>query len=201
MAVFIGHRGQKLFGDESRAKASYTRVDPTTYKPVTKRYLCSHSPLLHTRGRLGVAPSEQVSNHDDARLSIMEEPVTLHLEPLDANRLLRFNRSTSRIFPLAIREPTPRHPPSPHGLGRHRTLSFHHISQPISPPEAVDYLMHPSTRTSVKEFFVISARVGTPRDHERSRYHGIERKFPKEFRRTDAETHESLTALHPHRPS
>ena len=86
--VVLDHRGQKLVGEESPAKASFARINSATYKPIAKGYLRSHTPLLRRREpRLGFRavqpfPHEPTSNHDDPRLPIVEERVTLYPEPL-----------------------------------------------------------------------------------------------------------------------
>jgi len=197
--VFIDRRGQKFFGNENHTKASYTRVDPTTYQPIAKGRLRSYTPLLHAGGYVGRSfPHEQASNHDDTCLPIMEEPVALYPKPLDADRLLRVYQISTGGFPPPIGEPTPQHPPLPRRSGLHRTLPFHHAPQPISPPGVVDFLVHLSLRALVEELLVASARAEAPRDRKRSKYHGDGRQTPKDFRGANAETHKSLATRHAH---
>ena len=176
--VFADHRGQKFFGKESPAKASLTRIKHATYKPVAEGCLRSYTSLLHTiqrGGKMGVVqllPHEQTSDHDDVRLSVMEEPVVLYPEPLDADRLFQVYRIPIGEFPLSIGEPTPRYPSLPRRPGSCRTFPFYHAPQPTSPPGAVDYLVPLSPRTLVEELLVISTSVEVSRNRKRLQYHG-----------------------------
>jgi len=187
--------------NESPAKAPLTRVDPTTYKPVTGGRLHSNTPLHgHTREeKMEVwPPDEQTSNHDDACLSIMEERVALHLEPLDPDRLLRVCETpTGRSFHSLIGEPTPRHLPMPQWPGSHRTLLFHHAAQPVSPPAVVGHLVPPLPRILVEKPFGVGSRVEVLRDRT-PKYSGDRRGALKNFWRKNAKTHEPLVKIVPH---
>ena len=78
----VGHRGQGLMGSENPANAPLTRVNPTTCEPVPTDVFALIPRFLTREEEMGIWPShEQTSNHDDARLSIMEERVILHPEP------------------------------------------------------------------------------------------------------------------------
>ena len=176
--VFAGHRGPKFFGNESPAKASLTRVNHAAYKPVAEGCLRSYTSLLHTirrEGKMAVVqslPHEQTSDHDDTRLSIMEELVALYPKPLDADRLFPVYRISTGEFPPSIREPTPRHLSLPRRPGSRRTFPFHHAPQPTSPPGAIDYLVPRSPRTLVEELLVTSTSAEAPQDRKRFQYHG-----------------------------
>ena len=116
---------------------------------------------------------ERTPNHDDTRLSIMEELVTLHPQPLDTDRLLRvYQIPTGERFPPQIRGPTPQYLSIPRKPGSRRTLPFHHPLQPISPPGAGDLLVPPLPRTLVENFLGIGTRVEAPQHHKRTRYDG-----------------------------
>ena len=150
---------------------------------------------------MGLLPHEQTSDHDDACLSVMEELVTLYTKPLDEDRLLHVYRISTGTFPPPIGEPTPRHSSIPGKSGSCRTLPFHHTPQPVSPPGTDDYFVSSLLRTFVEELLVVSARVEVPRYRKRARYDANGHKTPKDFWRTNAETHESLVVFHAHGPS